>query len=74
MSTLKLLIVEGNTKKENFNFSEAGCVSQSENFRQHIKKLEPNCEVDITEPASLKLKFSFFVLPSTINSFKVLIN
>ena len=50
MSTLKLLIVEGNTKKENFNFSEAGCVSQSENFRQHIKKLEPNCEVDITEP------------------------
>jgi len=50
MSTLKLLIVEGNTKKENFNFSEAGCVPQSENFRQHIKKLEPNCEVDITEP------------------------
>jgi len=50
MSTLKLLIVEGNTKKENFNFSEAGCVSQSENFRQHIKKLEPNYEVDIVEP------------------------
>ena len=50
MSTLKLLIVEGNTKKENFNFNEAGCVPQSENFRQHIKKLEPNCEVDIVEP------------------------
>jgi len=50
MNTLKLLIVEGNTKKENFNFSEAGCVPQSENFRQHIKKLEPNCEVDIVEP------------------------
>ena len=50
MSTLKLLIVEGNTKKENFNFGEAGCVSQSENFKQHIKKLEPNYEVDIAEP------------------------
>ena len=50
MSTLKLLIVEGNTKKENFNISEAGCVSQSDNFRQHIKKLEPNYEVDIVEP------------------------
>ena len=50
MSTLKLLIVEGNTKKENFNFNEAGCVPQSENFRQHIKILEPNCEVDIVEP------------------------
>ena len=50
MSDLKLLIVEGNTKKENFNFSEAGCVPQSENFKQHITKLEPNCEVDIVEP------------------------
>ena len=50
MYTLKLLIVEGNTKKENFNFGEAGCVSQSENFKQHIKKLEPNYEVDIAEP------------------------
>ena len=50
MNTLKLLIVEGNTKKENFNFSEAGCVPQSENFRQHIKKLESNCEIDIVEP------------------------
>ena len=54
MSTLKLLIVEGNTKKENFFFSEAGCVPQSENFRQHIKKLEPNCEVDIVEPGDDK--------------------
>ena len=50
MNTLKLLIVEGNTKKENFNFSAAGCVPQSENFGQHIKKLEPNCELDIVEP------------------------
>ena len=50
MSTLKLLIVEGNTKKENFNFNEAGCVPQSENFKQHIKMFEPNCEINIVEP------------------------
>ena len=50
MSILKLLIVEGNTKEENFNFSKAGCVPQSENFKQHIKMFEPNCEIDIVEP------------------------
>jgi len=50
MSILKLLIVEGNTKEENSNFNKAGCVPQSENFKQHVKKLEPNCEIDIVEP------------------------
>jgi len=51
MTTLKLLIVEGNTKKENSNFNKAGCVPQSENFKQHIKMFEPNCEIDIVEPS-----------------------
>jgi len=50
MSILKLLIVEGNTKEENSNFNKAGCVPQSENFKQHVKMLEPNCEIDIVEP------------------------
>ena len=50
MSVLKLLIVEGNTKEENSNFNKAGCVPQSENFKQHIKIFEPDCEVDIAEP------------------------
>ena len=50
MSKLKLLIVEGNTNEENFNFNEAGCVPQSENFKQHIKKLESNCEIDVVMP------------------------
>ena len=50
MSVLKLLIVEGNTKEENSNFNKAGCVPQSENFKQHIKIFEPNCEVDVVEP------------------------
>ena len=50
MGILKLLVVEGNTKEENSNFNKAGCVPQSENFKQHVKKLEPNCEIDIVEP------------------------
>ena len=50
MNKLKLLIVEGNTKEENLNFNAAGCVSQSQNFKQHIKKLEPNCEIQVVEP------------------------
>jgi len=52
MKTLKLLIVEGNTREENSNFNKAGCVPQSENFRQHIKIFEPNCEIDIVEPGN----------------------
>ena len=50
MNVLKLLIVEGNTKKENSNFNKAGCVPQSENFKQHVKMFEPNCKIDIVEP------------------------
>ena len=50
MNKLKLLIVEGNTKEENANFDNAGCVPQSQNFKKHIKKIEPNSEIDIVEP------------------------
>jgi len=50
MNKLKLLIVEGNTKEENINFKKAGCIPQSQNFKLHIKKLEPNSEIDIVEP------------------------
>tara|TARA_Y100000590_G_scaffold442186_1_gene569953 strand:- start:2703 stop:3494 length:792 start_codon:yes stop_codon:yes gene_type:complete len=50
MNKLKLLIVEGNTKEENINFNNAGCVPQSQNFKKHIKKIEPNSEIDIVEP------------------------
>ena len=50
MNKLKLLIVEGNTKEENSNFNNAGCVPQSENFKQHIRSFEPNSEIDIVEP------------------------
>ena len=52
MNKLKLLIVEGNTKEENLNFDKAGCVPQSQNFKKHIYKLKPNCEIDIVEPGN----------------------
>jgi len=50
MNKLNLLIVEGNTKQENLNFKEAGCIPQSKNFEEQIKSLVPNCEMDIVEP------------------------
>ena len=50
MNKLKLLIVEGNTKEENLNFDNAGCVPQSQNFKKHIQNIEPNSEIDIVEP------------------------
>jgi len=50
MDKLKILIVEGNTNEENINFDEAGCIPQSENFKLHVKKLEPNCDIEIVAP------------------------
>ena len=50
MDKLKLLIVEGNTKEENINFGNAGCAPQSQNFKKHLQKIEPNSEIDIVEP------------------------
>jgi len=52
VNKLKLLIVEGNTKEENINFNNAGCIPQSQNFKLHIEKLEPNSEIDIVEPGN----------------------
>ncbi len=50
MNKLKILIVEGNTNEENFNFKIAGCIPQSDNFKFHVKKIEPNSEIDIVAP------------------------
>jgi len=55
MNNLKILVVEGNTNEENINFYDAGCVSQSANFKTHIKKIEPKCEIDIVLPGDDKL-------------------
>ena len=64
MTKLKLLIVEGNTKKENVNFNVAGCVPQSQNFKIHIKKIKPNIEIDIVEP------LNDYSISKIISSFK----
>ena len=37
---------------KNINFNNAGCVPQSQNFKLHIEKLEPNNEIDIVEPGN----------------------
>ena len=50
MNKLKILIVEGNTNEENINFDSAGCIPQSENFKLHVKKIDPNCKIDIVAP------------------------
>jgi len=50
MNKLKLLIVEGNTNEENFNFNVAGCIPQSENFKIQVKKIKPSYDVDIVKP------------------------
>ncbi len=50
MDKLKILIVEGNTNEENINFDAAGCVPQSENFKLHVEKIKPNCEIEIVAP------------------------
>ena len=54
MKKLKLLIVEGNTKEENINFNNAGCVPQSQNFKFHVNQITQNCEIDIVEPGNDK--------------------
>ena len=54
MDKLKILIVEGNTNEENINFNAAGCISQSENFKLHVKKIEPSSEIEIVAPGDDK--------------------
>ena len=54
MNKLKILIVEGNTNQENINFDTAGCIPQSENFKLHVKKIEPSCEIEIVSPGDDK--------------------
>ena len=52
LNALELNELIANTKEENLNFGNAGCVPQSQNFKLHINKLKPNCEIDIIEPGN----------------------
>tara|TARA_B110000014_G_scaffold185691_1_gene134616 strand:+ start:419 stop:1210 length:792 start_codon:yes stop_codon:yes gene_type:complete len=70
MNKLKLLIVEGNTSDENINFNEAGCIPQSENFKLHVKKIDPNYEIDIVQPGDDK---SIFKIISSLKKYNGII-
>ena len=70
MNKLKILIVEGNTKEENVNFDAAGCVPQSENFKSHVKKIEPECKIDIVTPGDDQ---SIFNTLSTLKNYNGII-
>jgi GMP synthase (glutamine-hydrolysing) len=70
MNKLKILIVEGNTNEENINFHAAGCVPQSENFKLHVKKIDPNCEIDIVSPSDDQ---SIFKIISSLKKYKGII-
>ena len=70
MDKLKLLIVEGNTNEENVNFDAADCVPQSENFKLHVKKIEPNCEIDIVAPGDDQ---SIFKIVSSLKKYNGII-
>ena len=70
MDKLKLLIVEGNTNEENVNLDAADCVPQSENFKLHVKKIEPNCEIDIVAPGDDQ---SIFKIVSSLKKYNGII-
>ena len=70
MDKLKILIVEGNTNEENINFDAAGCVPQSENFKLHVKKIDPNYEIDIVSPGDDR---SIFKIVSSLKKYKGII-
>ncbi len=70
MHKSKLLIVEGNTKDENINFDKAGCITQSENFKLHVEKIDPNYEIDIVQPGDDK---SIFKIISSLEKYNGII-
>ena len=70
MNKLKLLIVEGNTNEENFNFNAAGCISQSENFKLCIKKIDPSYDIDVVHPGNDK---SIFKIISSLKKYNGII-
>ena len=52
MTNLTILVVEGNDPKNNEVFVKAAKASCSENLKNLVKKLEPNSEINIINPAN----------------------
>ena len=52
MSNLNILIVEGNLKEENKNFSEAGIQTHTESLKDSLKHFTNNLTFDVVNPSS----------------------
>ena len=47
---MRIVLIAIVKNEENINFNAAGCVPQSENFKIHVKKINPSCDIDIVKP------------------------
>ena len=54
MSSLNILIVEGNLKEENQNFSKVGIQTHTESLRDSLKYFNNNLNFDVVNPSSDK--------------------
>ena len=52
MSNLNILIVEGNLKEENQNFSEAGIQTHTESLKDSLSNFAYNLNFDVVNPSS----------------------
>ena len=54
MKNLNILIVEGNLKEENYNFTKAGIKTHTESLKDSLRHLDNNLFFDIANPSSDK--------------------
>ena len=54
MNNLNILIVEGNLKEENQNFSEAGIQTHTESLKDSLNHFNKNINFDVVNPSSDK--------------------
>ena len=63
MSNLNILIVEGNLREENQNFSEVGIQTHTESLKDSLSYFTKNLKFDIVNPSSDKnIKNKYFNL------------
>ena len=55
MKNLNILIVEGNLKEENHNFTKAGIKTHTESLTDSLNHLDYNLFFDIANPSSDKI-------------------
>ena len=52
MKSFNILIVEGNLKEENYNFSEVGIQTHTESLRDSLKHFTDSLNFDVVNPSS----------------------